>query len=82
MTEEQTKGKFSTLNEKIITIERSLFSLKKDSEVIQTTLPSSAIEIKNKLVDLEDHSKRNNLRTNGIKESSNETWEECEGRVN
>ena len=30
LTEEQTKGKFNTLNEKIITIERSLFSLKKD----------------------------------------------------
>ena len=63
-------------------MERNLFSLKKDIEVIQTTKPSWAIEIENKLVDLEDRSRRNNLRINGIKEGKNETWEECEERVN
>ena len=63
-------------------MERNLFSLKKDIEVIQTTKPSWAIEIENKLVDLEDRSRRNNLRINGIKEGKNETWEECEKRVN
>ena len=49
-------------------MERNLFSLKKDIEVIQTTKPSWATEIENKLVDLEDHSRRKNLRINGIKE--------------
>ena len=63
-------------------MEKNLFSLKKDIEVIQTTKPSWAIEIENKLVDLEDRSRRNNLRINGIKEGKNETWEECEERVN
>ena len=63
-------------------MERNLISLKKDIEVIQTTKPSWAIEIENKLVDLEDRSKRNNLRINGIKEVKNETWEEFEERVN
>ena len=63
-------------------MERNLFSLKKDIEVIQTTKPSWAIEIENKLVDLEDRSRRNNFRINGIKEEKNETWEECEKRVN
>ena len=67
-TQEETEGKFSKLNEKITSMERNLFSLKKDIEVIQTTKPSWAIEIKNKLVDLEDRSRRNNLRINGIKE--------------
>ena len=81
-TQEETEGKFSKLNEKITSMERNLFSLKKDIEVIQTTKPSWAIEIKNKLVDLEDRSRRNNLRINGIKEGKNETWEECEERVN
>ena len=56
-------------------MERNQFSLKKDIEVIQTTKPSWAIEIENKLVDLEDRSMRNNLRINGIKEGKNETWE-------
>ena len=63
-------------------MEKNLLSLKKDVEVIQTTKPSRAIEIENKLVDLEDRSRRNNLRINGIKEGKNKTWKECEKRVN
>ena len=43
-------------------MERNLFSLKKDIKIIQTTKPSRAIEIENKLVDLEDRSRSNNLR--------------------
>ena len=81
-TQEGTEEKFNKLNEKITSMERNLFSLKKDIEVIQTTKPSWAIEIENKLVDLEDRSSRNNLRINGIKEGKNETWVECEERVN
>ena len=63
-------------------MEKNLFSLKKDIDIIQTTKPSWAIDIENKLVDLEDRYKRNNLRISGIKEGKNETWEECEERVN
>ena len=81
-TQEETKEKFSKLNEKITSMERNLFSLKKDIEVIQTTKPSWAIEIENKLADLEDRSRWNNLRINRIKEGKNETWEECGERVN
>ena len=33
-------------------------------------------------MDLEDRSRWNNLRINGIKEGKDETWEECEERVN
>ena len=36
--------------------------------VIQTTEPTWALEIRRKLVDLEDRSRRNNLRILGIKE--------------
>ena len=81
-THKETEGKFSKLNEKITSMERNLFGLKKDIEVIQTSKPSWAIEIENKPVDLEDRSRKNNLRTNGIKDGKNETWEECEERVN
>ena len=31
----------------------------------------------NKLIDLEDRPRRNNLRIDGISESRNETWEKC-----
>ena len=32
-------------------------------------------------MDLEDCSRRNNLRINGIKEGKNKTWEECKEKV-
>ena len=43
-------------------MERNLFSLKKDIEVIQTTKPSWAREVQNKLVHLKDRSRSNNLK--------------------
>ena len=64
-TLEETEGKFSKLNEKITSMERNLFGFKKGIEVIQTTKPSGAREIENKLVVLEDRSRRNSLRING-----------------
>ena len=81
-TQGETEGKFNTLNEKISKKEKNLFSLKKDIDIIQTTKPSWAIDIENKLVELEDRSRRNNLRINRIKEAKNETWDECKERVN
>ena len=56
-TQEETEGKFSTLNEKRFTMEKNLLSHKKDTDIIQTTKPSWAIDIENKPVDLEDRSK-------------------------
>ena len=40
-----------------------------------------AENIHNKLVELEDRSRRNNIRIDRIKEHNNESWEECERRV-
>ena len=37
--------------------------------------------VTNKLIDLEDRSRRNNLRIDGISESRNRTWEECEEEI-
>ena len=74
-TQEETKGKFAgyKLNEKISTMERNLSILKKDIEVIQTTKPSWAIENENKLLELEDRSRRSNVNIKGIKEGITKT---------
>ena len=37
--------------------------------------------VTNKLIDLEDRSRRNNLRIDGMSELRNETWEECEEKI-
>ena len=37
--------------------------------------------VHNKLVDLEDCSRRNNLRIDGIKEKERVSWEDCEAEV-
>ena len=37
--------------------------------------------VHNKLVDLEDRSRRNNLRIDGIKEKDRESWEDREAEV-
>ena len=41
------------------------------------TLDPAFIEVLMKIIDLEDRSRRNNLRVDGIKERPNETWENC-----
>ena len=38
-------------------------------------------KIKKKLADLEDRSRRNNLRFDGFQEETNETWEESESII-
>ena len=35
-------------------------------------------EVPSKLIELEDRSRRNNFRIDGVQEKSNETWELCE----
>ena len=37
--------------------------------------------VHNNLVDLEDRSRRNNLRIDGIKEKERQSWEDCEAEV-
>ena len=37
--------------------------------------------IYNKLVDVEDRSRRYNLRIGGVTERKGETWEQCEGEI-
>ena len=63
----------SNINEKVLSLEKVLSSTKEDVGVIQTTEPTWALEIRRKLVDLEDRSRRNNLRILGITEDPQES---------
>ena len=38
-------------------------------------------EIEKKLTDLEDRSRRNNLRIDGLAEENGESWDDCERKV-
>ena len=80
-TKNDIDQKFSNINEKVQGLEKELSSTKEDVCVIQTTEPTWALEICRKLVDLEDRSGRNNLRTLGIKKDPRESWEECESKI-
>ena len=80
-TKNDIDQKFSNINGKVQGLEKELSSTKEDVCLIQTTEPTSALEICRKLVDLEDRSGRNNLRTLGIKKDPRESWEECESKI-
>ena len=41
----------------------------------------SLTDIRNKLTELEDWSRRNNIRIDGIAEEPEETWEQCDKQV-
>ena len=65
-------------------IDEELFQVKKEIKNLKTEVKAieddllNADEVSAKLVELEDRSRRNNLRIDGIKEEPNETWEACE----
>ena len=60
--------KFKNMGDKIQKLEEKINLMKEELHVIQTTKPSWVIETDVKLIDLEDHSRQNNLRFVGIKE--------------
>ena len=65
---------------KLVKVENELKDLKTDVKAIENDL-LNADEVSDKLVELEDQSRRNNLRIDGIEESSDETWETCENKI-
>ena len=69
------------MDDKVQKLEEKMNLMREELRVIQTTKPSWAIETDAKLVDLEDRSKRNNLRFERIKEHQNELWEDCENKI-
>lgn len=68
------------IDNKLVKVENELKDLKTDVKAIENDL-LNADEVSDKLVELEDRSRRNNLRIDGIEESPDETWETCENKI-
>ena len=50
---------FSNINERVQSLKKKVISEKEDVGILQTTEPTWALEIRRKLVDLEDRSRKN-----------------------
>ena len=77
----------NVLGEKVAKVEQNVCELQGKFKKVEEDVTymndyiEDAEDIQNKLVELEDRSRRNNIRIDGIKEHNKESWEECERRV-
>ena len=70
----------NVLEDKVARVEENLGHIEsRVQEMYDYQLDPTFIE--DKLIDLEDRSRRTNLRVDGIKERPNETWEDCENEL-
>ena len=69
----------TVLEEKVAKAEKKIEKLKEQiNELWDYQVDPERLEVtERKIVDLEDRSRRNNLRIDGISEKENETWDEC-----
>ena len=59
--------KLKNMGDKVQKLQKEIYLMKEEQHVVQTTKPSWAIETDAKLADLEDRSRQNNLKFEGIK---------------
>ena len=71
--------KFKNMGDKTQKLEQKINLIKEELHGIQTTKPSWVIDAK--LIDMEDSSRRNNIRFEGTKEHENESREDCENKI-
>ena len=74
---EFTQNKF---DEELAIVKSNIKKVKSDMKEITEDLLDSD-KVSSKLIELEDRSRRNNLRIDGIAEDQNESWHECEEKV-
>ena len=72
-TQSQLDEELGNVKKDITRLENNIKSIKKD------LLDPDYVSVK--LVELEDRSRRNYLRIDGLRETPNETWKTCEGNV-
>ena len=68
------------LNDEIAIVKNDISQVKADMREMENDL-LDPYDVSNKLVEMEDRSRRNNLRFDGLVDNSKETWEECERKV-
>ncbi|XP_065642647.1 uncharacterized protein LOC136074270 isoform X2 [Hydra vulgaris] len=90
LQEENTKLKKETnelrklaefFSEKYEAIVQELSEMKKKPNLTSNQNDITNVVVKDKLAELEDRSRRNNLRFTGIEEDENETWELSEEKI-
>ena len=74
---EFTEGR---LDEEIATVKDDISKMKSDVRLIERDLLDTN-DVSEKLIELEDRSRRNNLRFDGLTEVTNETWDGCERKI-
>ena len=72
-----TQNKF---DEELANVKSNIKKVKSDTKQITEDLLDPD-KVSSKLIKLEDRSRRNNLRLDGIAEDPNESWHECEEKV-
>ena len=66
--------------EELFQVKKEIKKLKTDVKIIEDGL-LNADEVSAKLIELEDRSRRNKLRIDGINEEPNETWDACGKKI-
>ena len=71
------------MEEKVAKVKKKIEKLQKQiNELWDYQVDPERLEFtERKIVELEDRSRRNNLRIDGITEKENETWDECEQEI-
>ena len=72
-TQDQLEGEINNIKENIKHLETSIKGIEDDL--------LDPNDVSSKLIELEDRSRRSNLRIDGIEETPNETWEVCEIKI-
>ena len=68
------------LDEELAKLKNDVGKIQTDMKYIEDDLLDSEY-VMGKLIELEDRSRRSNLRIDGVEETPNETWDICEGKV-
>ena len=68
------------LDEELAKLKNYVGKIQTDMKYIEDNLLDPKY-VMGKLIELEDRSRQNNLRIDGVEETPNETWDNCEGKV-